>query len=104
MLRHNVGVAWSWERTAMATRHILVIDSGGSGIKGSLVDVVQGSFLSERVRMPTPQPARPEPVSYAVATLVQEFAWHGPIGCTFPAIIKSGVAYTAANVDASWIG
>jgi polyphosphate glucokinase len=88
----------------MATRPILGIDIGGSGIKGAIVDVVVGSFLSERVRMPTPQPARPEPISRVVAALVQQFAWHGPIGCTFPAIIKGGVAYTAANVDASWIG
>jgi polyphosphate glucokinase len=88
----------------MVARPILGIDIGGSGIKGAIVDVAQGSLLSERVRMPTPQPAKPEPVSRVVADLVQQFAWHGPIGCTFPAIIKSGVAYTAANVDSSWIG
>jgi polyphosphate glucokinase len=88
----------------MVTRPILGIDIGGSGIKGAIVDVAEGSFLSERVRLPTPQPARPEPVSRAVADLVQHFAWHGPIGCTFPAIIKRGVAYTAANVDSTWIG
>jgi polyphosphate glucokinase len=35
---------------------------------------------------------------------VQQFAWRGPIGCTFPVIMKGGIAYTAANVDASWIG
>jgi polyphosphate glucokinase len=88
----------------MVARPILGIDIGGSGIKGAVVDVTDGSFLGERVRMPTPQPATPEPVSRAVATLVEQFAWHGPIGCTFPAIIKGGVAYTAANVDTSWIG
>ena len=88
----------------MVAQPILGIDIGGSGIKGAIVDVVEGSLLSERVRLPTPQLARPEPVSQVVATLAQHFAWHGSIGCTFPAIIKRGVAYTAANVDSSWIG
>jgi polyphosphate glucokinase len=88
----------------MGAQAILGIDIGGSGIKGAVVDVAQGSFVSERVRLPTPQPAKPEPVSQAVADLVQHFTWHGPIGCTFPAIIKRGVAYTAANVDSAWIG
>ena len=76
----------------MVAQPILGIDIGGSGIKGALVDVALGSFLSERLRLPTPQPARLELVSRAVADLVQQFAWHGPIGCTFPAIIKRGVA------------
>ncbi|HEX9923359.1 MAG TPA: ROK family protein, partial [Anaerolineae bacterium] len=30
--------------------------------------------------------------------------WQGPVGCTFPAIIKGGVTYSAANVDSDWIG
>jgi polyphosphate glucokinase len=88
----------------MADQHILGIDIGGSGIKGAIVDVRQGIFLGERFRMPTPQPAAPEPVGQAVATLARHFAWQGPIGCTFPAIIKAGVAYSAANVDPAWIG
>src|SRR5262249_43935640 len=88
----------------MIAQPILGIDIGGSGIKGAVVDVAQGTFISERIRLPTPQPAAPEPVSRAVAALVQHFAWHGPIGCTFPAIIKGGIAYTAANVAPTWIG
>lgn len=88
----------------MVAQTILGIDIGGSGIKGAIVDVVQGTFVSERLRLPTPQPTRPEPVSQAVATLVRQLAWHGPIGCTFPAIMKRGIVYSAANVDSAWIG
>jgi polyphosphate glucokinase len=43
-------------------------------------------------------------VGDAVAEIVRHFSWQGPIGCTFPAVIKQGVAYSAANVDNSWIG
>lgn len=83
---------------------ILGIDIGGSGIKGALVDVEQGVCTAERYRLPTPAPSRPEAVAEVAAKLVKHFKWSGPIGCTFPAVIKEGVVYTAANVDQGWIG
>lgn len=83
---------------------ILGIDIGGSGIKGAPVDVIAGTFTTERHRIATPQPAKPEPVAEVVAEIVKYFDWKGPIGCTFPAIIKNGVVHSAANVDDEWIG
>ena len=83
---------------------ILGIDIGGSGIKGAPVDTEKGIFLKERYRIPTPQPAKPEPVAEVVGEIVKHFKWKGPIGCTFPAIIKNGVMHSAANVDDDWIG
>jgi polyphosphate glucokinase len=83
---------------------ILGIDIGGSGIKGAPVDIKKGTLVVERHRIPTPQPSTPDDVSDVVAELVQHFEWKGAIGCTFPAIIKDGVAHSAANVDKSWIG
>ena len=83
---------------------ILGIDIGGSGIKGALVDVDQGGLTTERRRILTPQPSKPEPVAEVVAQIARHFDWDGPIGCTFPAIVKNGVTYSAANVDAAWIG
>lgn len=84
--------------------HILGIDIGGSGIKGAPVDTDTGRLLAERRRIPTPQPSEPEPVAVVVRELVEYFGWRGPIGCTFPAIVKRGVVYSAANVDKRWIG
>jgi polyphosphate glucokinase len=86
----------------MAT--ILGIDIGGTGIKGAPVDTRTGSLLADRHRIPTPQPATPDSVTAVVAELAQFFEWKGPAGATFPAVIKDGVARTAANVDKSWIG
>ncbi len=83
---------------------ILGIDIGGSGIKGALVDVVKGELATERHRIPTPQPATPDAVADVVAELVKHFDYHGPVGCTFPAVVKRGVTLTAANVDDGWIG
>lgn len=83
---------------------IFGIDIGGSGIKGALVDVERGTLTTPYQRIPTPQPSTPDAVADVVAQLVQQFSWDGPVGCTFPAIIKGGVAYSAANVDKGWIG
>lgn len=82
---------------------ILGIDIGGSGIKGAPVDVSSGKLLTERQRIPTPQPSVPEAVGDVVAELARSFQWAGPIGCTFPAVVKAGVTYSAANVDKSWV-
>lgn len=80
------------------------IDIGGSGIKAAIVDLTTGQFTSERVRLATPTPSTPEAVAAVVADVIPQLPWNGPVGCTFPAVVTAGVARTAANVDASWIG
>lgn len=82
---------------------ILGVDIGGTGIKGAIVDTDEGILLSERKRIETPKPATPEAVAATLKALVDHFAWKGPIGCGFPATIHHGVAYSAANIDKSWI-
>jgi polyphosphate glucokinase len=83
---------------------ILGIDIGGSGIKGAIVNVETGEMLTERYRIPTPQPATPNAVTTTVADVVNFFSWDGITGCGFPAVVKNEVALTAANIDESWIG
>lgn len=83
---------------------ILGIDIGGSGIKGNLVDPVTGSLLGERFKLATPEPSLPAAVAEAVGQVFEHFAYRGPAGCTFPAIVKDGVTLSAANVDQAWIG
>jgi polyphosphate glucokinase len=82
----------------------LGIDIGGSGIKGAPVDTARGVLLGERFRLVTPQPSTPPAVASAVAEVARQFDWHGPIGCTFPAVVQHGVTLSAANVDRAWIG
>lgn len=83
---------------------ILGIDIGGTGIKGAPVNIETGELTAPRYRIPTPHPAKPAAVADVVAEIAQHFGWNGPIGCTFPAVVKEGVTYTAANVDPDWIG
>jgi polyphosphate glucokinase len=80
------------------------VDVGGSGIKGARVDLASGAVIGERQRIATPHPATPGSVATAIAQLTEQLGWSGPIGCTFPGVVTAGVARTAANVDASWIG
>ncbi len=83
----------------------LGIDIGGSGIKGAPVDLATGELLAERLRIPTPQPSKPEAVAKVVAQIVEHFAdlADGPIGVTFPGVVTGGVTRTAANVDKLWV-
>ncbi len=82
---------------------ILGVDIGGTGIKGAIVDTDSGTMLTERKRIETPQPATPEAVAATLKELVDSFDWKGPIGCGFPATIHHGTAFSAANIDKTWI-
>lgn len=87
----------------MKLKKILGIDIGGSGVKGAIVDTKKGKLLTERYRIPTPQPATPEAVAEVMAKITRQFKWKGPVGVGFPGVIQQGVARTAANLDKSWI-
>ena len=83
---------------------LLGIDIGGSGIKGAPVDVRTGELLAPRYRLATPQPATPNAVARVVAEVAKHFDWDGPIGATFPAVVRQGVVCTAVNVARAWVG
>ena len=81
------------------------IDFGGSGIKGAPVDLQTGEFIGERVRIETPQPSTPEAVADVFVELLGSFPeCTGPVGVTVPAVVRHGVASSAANIDRAWIG
>ena len=83
---------------------IFGIDIGGTGIKGAPVDMETGALRSERLRIPTPTGAKPRPMAEVVAEIVKRFDWHGPVGVGFPAVVRSGVVRSAANIHQKWIG
>ncbi len=87
----------------MKLKKILGIDIGGSGIKGAVVHTKKGELITERHRIPTPQPSTPDSVAEVIQKITKHFDWKGPVGVGFPGVIQQGVARTAANVDKSWI-
>ena len=80
------------------------VDIGGTGVKAALVDPIRGRLMSDRQRVPTPQPATPGAVTASVRELLGRLGGTGPVGLTVPAVVQHGVVRTAANIDAGWIG
>jgi polyphosphate glucokinase len=87
-----------------SAKHVIGIDIGGSGIKGAPVDLATGQLTADRVRLPTPARAAPAAVADVVVEVLDRLGLDGPVGLTLPAVVRDGVAQTAANIGQSWIG
>ena len=86
------------------------VDIGGTGVKGGIVDLRTGNLVSDRFRIDTPKPATPEAVAEVVRRVVDELQGRdlapdpeSAVGIDFPAVVKNGMVFSAANVDDSWI-
>lgn len=84
---------------------ILGIDVGGSGIKGALVDLETGQFVSERIRMETPDSFAIDQVTATITALVRAFDYQGAIGIGFPAAVARGIVLTppTAHEVPGWV-
>jgi polyphosphate glucokinase len=83
------------------------IDIGGTGIKGAVVDLKQGSLIGDRVRHETPAGGKPKDIAKVVADLISQLPEAKPdmlVGICFPAIVRNGLTMSAANVSKEWIG
>ncbi|MBV9468504.1 MAG: ROK family protein [Abitibacteriaceae bacterium] len=74
--------------------HILCIDIGGTGLKAAVVDA-GGKLLTERVRVKTPQPCKPEVVVEALVELVKPLPTYQCVSVGFPGVVRDGKVYTA---------
>jgi polyphosphate glucokinase len=85
------------------------VDVGGSGIKAAVVDVDDGRFVSDRLRVPTPVPSTPDKVSASIGRIVKRLvtatnlAPTAPVGIGLPGVVLDGVLKTAANIDPTWV-
>ncbi|MEK6719359.1 MAG: ROK family protein [Chloroflexota bacterium] len=106
------------------------VDVGGSGIKAALVDANTGLLLTDRIRVPTPDPSTPGAVGRTIGRLVKrtlDAAVAGkpagssdpptsarppilaaalagvPVGIGIPSVVIDGVTRSAANIDAGWV-
>ena len=81
----------------------LAVDIGGSGVKALVLDEA-GEPLTERTRVETPVPAKPEPVIDAIATLAAGQGEFDRVSVGFPGVVRDGVTKTAVNLTPEWIG
>jgi len=87
------------------TSAILGIDVGGSSVKAGLVDAQAGRLVGPLLSVPTPQPATPRALTAVFGELAARLPGSaGRVGVAFPSVIKGGTAFTAAHIDAAWIG
>lgn len=76
----------------------LCIDIGGSGIKGFVLDQ-EGAPVTERTRLPTPQPASPAAVLAAIEEIVRGHGEFDRVSVGFPGVVQEGVTRTAPNLE-----
>lgn len=80
---------------------VLGIDIGGSGIKGALVDIIEGKLVTDVHRIETPENSSPQKIAEVIEEIRKFFNYEGIIGCGFPSVVINGVIKTAANIDKS---
>lgn len=79
----------------------LAVDIGGSGIKVMVLDE-DGQPLTDRDRVETPHPAKPEPVIAAILDLAKDTTFDR-VSVGFPGVVKAGIIKTAVNLDPDWL-
>lgn len=107
----RVGHVWAERgyagRMASQATRAVGVDIGGTGIKAGIVDLERGELISDRVKVATPEGAKPADVLAAVTEVLSVLGVDDasiPLGVAFPAIVKSGRTMSAANVSKKWIG
>ena len=81
----------------------LAIDIGGTGVKMQALSP-EGKPITERLRVPTPEPAPPAAILAALDELKVSHPLFDRVSVGFPGVIKQGRTLTAANLDPGWIG
>jgi polyphosphate glucokinase len=81
----------------------LAIDIGGSGLKMQALSP-EGKPISERLRVPTPEPATTGAILTGLDELKVSVPLFDRVSVGFPGVIKQGKTLTAANLDSGWIG
>jgi polyphosphate glucokinase len=81
----------------------LAVDVGGTGVKIMALDA-KGKQLTERLRMPTPNPPTPARMLAAIEELRKQMPACDRASVGFPGVIKHGRTLTAANLNPKWVG
>lgn len=91
-------------RTGNAAAPItLAIDIGGTGLKLQALSP-EGRPISERLRVPTPEPATTDAILTGLDELKVSVPLFDRVSVGFPGVIKEGKTLTAANLDPGWVG
>ena len=81
----------------------LAVDIGGSGLKVLALNH-EGKPLTERLRVPTPDPPTPDRLLNCLDELRKQMPAFDRVSVGYPGVIKQGVTLSAANLHPKWIG
>ena len=82
---------------------VLAIDIGGTGLKAAILNL-EGEMLTERLRMETPHPCKPDDLVNALVKLVEPLAGFDYVSVGFPGVVRSGKIITAPNLGTEELG
>ena len=92
------------QAAAAATQsRILAIDIGGSGLKAAIL-ANEGEMLTERLRVETPQPCKPDELVDALVKLVEPLTDYKYVSVGFPGVVRHGKIITAPNLGTEELG
>jgi polyphosphate glucokinase len=84
-------------KTGIDNARILAIDIGGTGLKAAILDS-EGDMLTERLRVETPHPCKPEVLVKMLTELIEPLADYDLVSVGFPGIVRDGKIITAPNL------
>ena len=84
---------------ASSDLRILAIDIGGTGFKAAVLDA-EGNLVSDRVRVKTPSPCKPDVMLGTLLKLVEPLAAlnYNRISVGFPGVVRRGMILTAPKL------
>jgi polyphosphate glucokinase len=76
---------------------ILAIDIGGTGLKAAILND-DGDMLTDRERVETPHPCKPDELVEALVKLVEPLSGFDCVSVGFPGVVRNGKIITAPNL------
>jgi len=97
-------VARKSARLSSAIRRILAIDIGGTGLKAAVIGP-KGAFLTDHVRVRTPDHCSPKRMVQTLQDLVKPFEKFDRVSIGFPGYVRDGIVFTAPHLGTkAWAG
>jgi polyphosphate glucokinase len=95
----ETGLAPQTDQTEEASTqsHVLAIDIGGSGLKAAVLNS-DGEMLTERLRVETSHPCKPDELVEALVKLVEPLSGFTCVSVGFPGVVRHGKIITAPNL------
>ncbi|HTW89964.1 MAG TPA: ROK family protein [Candidatus Binataceae bacterium] len=88
-------------KSPAAGARTLAVDIGGTGTKVEILNAA-GKSISDRIRVPTPQPATPRALVKVIRKLAKAAGAFDRVSVGFPGVVKNGCIYTAPNLGNGW--